>query len=258
MPYRDGFDSKGNHVLRIVYFKDANPYVPTAWAEYQAFVPTIFSSLNYYKTVGHDSATFLELAARKYDQYVANPVPAGDKERKHGLKWFGSAASSMEEAVWQHPANWQVNVFCVCHLETDKDEVGGFFVRSPFVRGKELRGKMGAAYQEIYRLYVQRDAQGVDHHLAQTRLDPSYLARSMIQAPNPVQTGLGYDGLWNGKAPWTPIHVLIYGEPGSGKTTLAATFPKSMLVLFWDPFGKDLPYIEYVINGGGTVTELFG
>lgn len=41
-----------------------------------------------------------------------------------------------------------------------------------------------------------------------------------------------------------PIHALVYGETGSGKSTFAATFPKPMLVICFDPLGKHLPYIK--------------
>ena len=41
-----------------------------------------------------------------------------------------------------------------------------------------------------------------------------------------------------------PIHVLVYGETGSGKSTFAQTFPKPMLVLCFDPWGKHMPYTK--------------
>lgn len=40
----------------------------------------------------------------------------------------------------------------------------------------------------------------------------------------------------------SPIHVLVYGESGSGKTTFASSFPKPMLVWLFDPPGKGMPY----------------
>jgi len=42
--------------------------------------------------------------------------------------------------------------------------------------------------------------------------------------------------------PRPPIHATIYGDPGGGKSTMARTFPKPMLVFHFDPFGKDTPY----------------
>lgn len=41
-----------------------------------------------------------------------------------------------------------------------------------------------------------------------------------------------------------PAHFLLYGESGTGGSTGAATFPKPMLVFFFDPFGKDVPYLK--------------
>ena len=38
------------------------------------------------------------------------------------------------------------------------------------------------------------------------------------------------------------IHAMPYGDPGSEKSTFAATFPKPMVVLFFDPFAKAGPY----------------
>lgn len=40
------------------------------------------------------------------------------------------------------------------------------------------------------------------------------------------------------------IHVVDYGPPGSGKSTFAATFPKPMIVLAFDPLGKEGPYLK--------------
>lgn len=38
---------------------------------------------------------------------------------------------------------------------------------------------------------------------------------------------------------------LVYGDPGSGKSHFAATFPKPMLVLCTDPRGKAMPYLRW-------------
>lgn len=39
-----------------------------------------------------------------------------------------------------------------------------------------------------------------------------------------------------------PIHVICYGDSGSGKTSFAATFPKPLLVFQWDSADKETPY----------------
>lgn len=41
-----------------------------------------------------------------------------------------------------------------------------------------------------------------------------------------------------------PVHVLPYGDFGSGKSTFASTFPNPMLVLMWDAYGKETPYLR--------------
>lgn len=43
---------------------------------------------------------------------------------------------------------------------------------------------------------------------------------------------------------YPPITVLAYGDPGSGKSHFAATFPKPLLVLCTDPRAKAMPYIR--------------
>ena len=43
---------------------------------------------------------------------------------------------------------------------------------------------------------------------------------------------------------WPIIHALIYCPHHSGKSTMAATFPKPMLVMMYDALGKDLPYLK--------------
>ena len=40
------------------------------------------------------------------------------------------------------------------------------------------------------------------------------------------------------------IHVVDYGPWGSGKSTFATTFPKPLLVLMFDPLGKEGPYLK--------------
>lgn len=46
-----------------------------------------------------------------------------------------------------------------------------------------------------------------------------------------------------------PLHWLLYGPPGAGKTESLATFPTPGLVFFFDAIGKDMPLLRR-----GTVT----
>ena len=49
-----------------------------------------------------------------------------------------------------------------------------------------------------------------------------------------------------------PIHVLVYGEAGAGKSQFASTFPKPIYVAMWDGIGKDMPYRKR-----GQATQVF-
>lgn len=47
-----------------------------------------------------------------------------------------------------------------------------------------------------------------------------------------------------------PMTVLIYGQPGSGKSMMARTYPTPGITFMFDPRGKATPYLK-----GGTITE---
>lgn len=46
----------------------------------------------------------------------------------------------------------------------------------------------------------------------------------------------------NNKRPF--IHAFVYSESGGGKSTFASLWPKNSLVICFDPFGKDMPYLK--------------
>jgi hypothetical protein len=47
----------------------------------------------------------------------------------------------------------------------------------------------------------------------------------------------------------------VYSDPITGKSTFAATFPKPMLVFFFDGYLKDSPYLDKGFDGGEGITE---
>ena len=42
-------------------------------------------------------------------------------------------------------------------------------------------------------------------------------------------------------------HAIAYGDSGGGKSTFAATWPKPMVVFFFDPFGYGIPAHEAMV-----------
>lgn len=53
-----------------------------------------------------------------------------------------------------------------------------------------------------------------------------------------------------------PMHWIIFGDPGSRKTTALTTWPKPMCVFVFDPLGKDMPYLKAAKERNWTVTDM--
>ncbi len=231
IPYRDITRPSG--VIRIEYYHSMFPTQPTAYSRFLSRMGN-FHKEEFWKTLVLDDATFMELEARKWHQYVLNPTS------KDGRQWYGGSKELLEEMLMMRFSGLTQNVVVLCHIDEDKDELWGEIVRNPAMPGK-LSKRLGAAYGEQYRAYVLRDEKGNATRQLQTQNDGRYAVQSQIHAPNPCF--LHYDSLWEGGATRKNIHVLVMGEIGTGKSTFAATFPKPMLVLFFDPYGKDEPYL---------------
>ena len=52
-----------------------------------------------------------------------------------------------------------------------------------------------------------------------------------------------------------PIHILIYGDFGAGKSSFAATCPGPLLAWCFDAYGKDTPYLRNPAHAVGPLTE---
>lgn len=194
-----------------------------------------------WQTVVIDSVTFMEMSARKWDQFVLNP------RSEDGRQWYGASTEMLEQMLMMRLSGLQINVVILCHVDHEKDEANGTFLRVPMAPGR-LRGKLASAYSEYYRLHVDKSGE----HMIQTKSDNIWSATTRIGAPN--QCPNRYSQLW---ANWhgsikPALHVLGYGDAGAGKSDFAATFPKPMLVFHFDPYGKDTPYLQR-----GTPSDLF-
>jgi hypothetical protein len=138
-------------------------------------------------TVVADSTTFMEIAARKYDQYIMNPM-TGDPRQ-----WWASSTDALEEMLMIRFGGFPMNVVVLCHIDEAKDEAHGFFVRNPALPGR-MRKSFAAAYGEFYRAYVDKGEANERLHLLQTRMDNMWNCSTQVSAPD--RCPQHYQALW--------------------------------------------------------------
>lgn len=249
IPYRDIMHPDG--LIRVEYYHDADIENPTAFNMFRTRMQFLQREYEHWKTIGTDSITFMELAARKYEEKVLNPMPPGvmSKYAKgagvDGRQWHGGSTDALEEMVIMRYASLPMNVVICCHINERRNEISGDILRGPFAPGRlSTRGELAAAFQEQYHQYTLRGDGGREFVIG-TQNDGEWVATSQISAPHPCYPH--YNSLWAGwQGEQMPIHVMLYGDTGTGKSTFLSTFPKPLLVFLFDPFGKDLPYHKYM------------
>lgn len=192
-----------------------------------------------YQTLVVDSASSAEIAARNMHRFSINPTS------KDPRQWFGGSTDALELSLYSQLGSAPINVVLICHVDQDKDERMGTFVRNPRLPGR-LRAAMSGAYSEFYRMYANfvQGQEGEVKRYFQTQTDPLYAAATRIKAPNPCNPT--YEALWQNylKKERPFVHFLIYGEPGIGKSTFAAGCPTPIWVAMFDSFGKDVCYLD--------------
>jgi AAA domain len=146
-------------------------------------------------TVVLDSATPLEIAARRWDQFIVNP---GAEDAR---QWYGASKDLLERMLFTRFAGLPMNVVVLAHIDDEKYEFQGKQRRVPMLPGK-LRGSLGSQYQEVYHAYIVDNGE----YLLQTRTDALFACTSAIQAPNPCPPH--YDALWAG----APSHATAEGR----------------------------------------------
>jgi hypothetical protein len=246
IPFRDIVHKDG--LVRIEYYHNEDPDNPTAFPKFRSRMAWFQSEYGNWQTVVNDSVTFMELSARKHEEKIMNPAPAGVSKFVKGSgvdtrQWFAGSTDALEEMVVMRFAGLPMNVCICCHIDERRNEVSGEILRGAFAPGRlSKRGELMAAYQEQYHSFGFKMEDGGRGYAIHTQNDGMWSATTQIDADNPCYPH--YESLWGnwkgGERP--PMHVMVYGDSGTGKSTFAQTFPKPMLVWFWDPFGKDLPY----------------
>lgn len=251
IPYRDIIHPDG--LVRIEMYRDPDPDAPTAYSKFRARMNYLQQEYNTWKTIIIDSVTFMELAARKNDEKLINPLPPGKTKQtvKKGdgvdpRQWFGASTDALEEMLCIRFAALPMNVVIVCHINEKRNDVSGEILRMPFAPGRlSDRKQLNAAYQECYYAYTGRNEERQRTHLLRTQNDGQWSATTQIDASDPSFPH--YESLWvNWGSERLPIHVLVYGDFGVGKSQFAASFPKPMLVCMFDGVGKEIPYFKYM------------
>lgn len=193
-----GQDADGEFLqTRIEMYHDVLHYgpssnKPTATNAYPRFLSRMHRldaelAAGEWATIVIDSVTFMELCARKYAQYVVN------RASKEPRQWFAYSTDAIEEMLMMRFGALPVNVVVCAHVDEDKDEVHGFFVRNPKAPGR-TRKSLPSAYPEFYRACVVRDEKGDVRYQLQTAPDAVWNASSQIGAPNPCAPD--YEALW--------------------------------------------------------------
>lgn len=274
-------------LLRIEHYQDEEPTDPTGYSRYFERVRYLRNTepctacgrvvrpdcatcagsgqqageLTQWSTIVFDSVTSMDILARAWFRYKLNPAKESNLGLHDTRPWRAGATDTLEENLYTRVGSWRTNVVVVAHIDEQKDEVNGRFVRNPAAPGR-LSKRLPAGYSELYYMYVTQDADGKPLRALQTQNDGKMNAGTSIEAPDPSWPE--YEALW---ANWPAqkqrlsLHCMVYGDPGVGKSTFAATWPLPMLVLMFDGVGKDTPYqkrgrvVEEHVDGQGTFVQ---
>ena len=177
-------------VCRVQYFIDRNPKDPMEFHRFLNSMVDFQDEIGDWKTLVLDSTTSMELAARKREEYVLNPI----SKAKDPRQWWGGSTSALEEVLCIQVGSLDLNVVVICHVDRDKDESNGHMVRMPAAPGR-LRKDLGSKFPEMYHAYVDVDEKGVKQYLLQTQSDKMWSAGSHINAPDP--SWATYESLWS-------------------------------------------------------------
>lgn len=186
-PFREVVSKKGELLIRLEYFIDAEPELPIAYPRFLKRIRDFQSEYGQWATAVVDSITFMELAARKWHQYGLNPTAREPRQ------WFSGSTDLLEEMLMIRFGSLPMNVCIAAHVDEDKDEAMGTFVRNPKAPGR-MRKSLGAGYSELYRAYAVRGERGDLEYWWQTKPDKQYSASSQIGAPDPCPPV--YSAIW--------------------------------------------------------------
>lgn len=182
--------------IRLEYYNDISPVI----GEDRAGYPHTYELFEWrmkerrffaedWQTVIVDSVTFMELCARMYARHVKNP------DTKEPRQWFGFSTDALELALIVQLQSFPRNVLVLAHIDANKDEVLGSFVRQLAAPGRlTSRNELAAGYAELYRAYVVKERGGAAQYVLQTQRDALFNCATQIDAPDP--SWQDYEELW--------------------------------------------------------------
>lgn len=174
-------------VAQVEYYYDAEPTRPQAYQRFLQRLLQFPAEFAAWPTCVFDSLTYMEMHARKQDQYKTNRG-AADK-RQH----YAFSTEALEDTIGLRIGAWPMNVVVIAHVTEKQDQVHGNMLYNPAAPG-QLSKKLPAGFTEQYHAYVVTDEKGVNHWLLQTEKSGLWNAASQIPAPNPCAPT--YEALW--------------------------------------------------------------
>lgn len=197
--YRDVQQPDG--LIRIEYFHEIGPtqsdgkLYPIAYDNYLIRMAAFHNEYDNWATGVLDSTTSFELAARNKAK-ILNPMEPFQKGTDT-RQWFAASTDALEEMVVTRFGALTMNVVCICHQSSQMAELTGEVLRGPAVPGRLLsRHEMAMSYQEIYKTYTVRQADGKVAPQLQTTNRDGFMATSLLNAPDPCYPT--YESLWGG------------------------------------------------------------
>ena len=163
--------------------KSVKDVIPDAYARFLRRMSQFGAEYAQWRTVVIDSVTSMEIAARRWDQFVLNP---GAEDAR---QWFGASKDLLERMLLGRCSTLPMNVVVLAHIDDEKYEYQGKAKRMPMAPGK-LRGSLGTQYSEVYRQYATDNGE----RLLQTDSDALWCCLTTLGAPNPCVPH--YTALW--------------------------------------------------------------
>ena len=181
IPCKEIRDPQTNELLvRLEYYHDVTE-PPTAYSTFlNQRMATIHLEFEQWATIAIDSMTFLEFSARKWDELVLN---AGHRDpRSH----YAQSMNMLETLLYSRLAGFPMNVVVTAHVDRKMSEIHGEILHTVAAPGS-LKGRIGAAFQEVYRIQRQKNEDGTFRRILQTQEDGEYQAQTQLEIPMYVE-----------------------------------------------------------------------